>query len=261
MTQQPIIQVRDLAKSFGEFDALRGVDFRIEDGEFVSIIGPSGCGKTTLLKILAGLTSPSAGEVLIDGAPINGPGPERAVVFQTFLLLPWVDVLTNVAFGLEARGFGKEERTAIARDQLKRVGLTGFESHFPHQISGGMQQRVGLARALAVDPRILLMDEPFGALDAQTRQVMQDDLLQLWQEDERKTTVFITHSMEEAVYLSDRVLLMDTRPGHIQEVIDIDLPRPRDASARRTPEFIEMTAHIWEQLRLERPSMPAGEAT
>ena len=261
MTQQPIIQVRDLAKSFGEFDALRGVDFRIEDGEFVSIIGPSGCGKTTLLKILAGLTSPSAGEVLIDGAPINGPGPERAVVFQTFLLLPWVDVLTNVAFGLEARGFGKEERTAIARDQLKRVGLTGFESHFPHQISGGMQQRVGLARALAVDPRILLMDEPFGALDAQTRQVMQDDLLQLWQEDERKTTVFITHSMEESVYLSDRVLLMDTRPGHIQEVIDIDLPRPRDASARRTPEFIEMTAHIWEQLRLERPSMPAGEAT
>ncbi|MPZ87256.1 MAG: ATP-binding cassette domain-containing protein [Nitriliruptorales bacterium] len=255
-----MIEVRGLGKAYGDFHALRGVDFVIGDGEFVSIIGPSGCGKTTLLKILAGLTTPTAGEVLIEGRAVKSPGPERAVVFQTFVLLPWADVLTNAAFGLEARGLGKAERTRLAREQLRRVGLESFEEHYPHQISGGMQQRVGLARALAVDPRILLMDEPFGALDAQTRHLLQDDLLQLWQEDKRKTTIFITHSMEEAVYLSDRVLLMDTRPGRIQETIEVDLPRPRDASARRTPEFIDVTSYIWERLRdsLQEPTAGAG---
>jgi NitT/TauT family transport system ATP-binding protein len=255
-----LIEARGLGKAYGDFDALRGVDFIIGDGEFVSVIGPSGCGKTTLLKIVAGLTAPTAGEVLIEGRPVKGPGPDRAVVFQNFVLLPWASVLTNAAFGLEARGVGKAERTRVAREQLGRVGLEGFEEHYPHQISGGMQQRVGLARAMAVDPRIMLMDEPFGALDAQTRQLMQDDLLQLWQEDERKTTLFITHSMDEAVYLSDRVLLMDTRPGRISETIDIKLPRPRDASARRTPEFVDVTSYIWDRLRggLQEPTAGAG---
>jgi NitT/TauT family transport system ATP-binding protein len=181
------------------------------------------------------------------------------VVFQTFVLLPWADVLTNAAFGLEARGVAKAERTRIARAQLRRVGLEGFESYYPHQISGGMQQRVGLARALAVDPRIMLMDEPFGALDAQTRQLMQEDLLALWQTDVARTTVFVTHSMDEAVYLSDRVLLMDTRPGRIQEVIDVDLPRPRDSSVRRTPKFVEATSYIWERLSHEQTEPRAEE--
>ena len=244
-----LIEVDGLGKSYGDFQALKGVDFTIRDGEFVSIIGPSGCGKTTLLKVIAGLTQATEGEVRIEGQPIHGPGPDRAVVFQTFVLLPWADVLTNVAFGLEARGMGKKERLDVARAQLQRVGLEGFEHHYPHQISGGMQQRVGLARALAVDPRILLMDEPFGALDAQTRQLMQDDLLELWQEDQRKTTIFVTHSMDEAVYLSDRVLLMMTRPGAVQETIDIDLQRPRDSSARQAASFVDITSYIWERLR------------
>lgn len=244
-----IIEVRGLNKVFGDFQALSDLDFEIAEGEFVSIIGPSGCGKTTLLKMLAGLTTATSGEIRIGGEVITGPGPDRAVVFQTFLLLPWENVLTNAAFGLEARGVRKQQRVEKAREQLRRVGLEEFEDYYPHQISGGMQQRVGLARALAVDPSILLMDEPFGALDAQTRQIMQDDLLALWQEDEQKTTLFVTHSMEEAVYLSDRVLLMSTNPGRIQENIPIGLPRPRDPSARTEKEFVEITAYIWDRLR------------
>jgi NitT/TauT family transport system ATP-binding protein len=244
----PLIEVRGLAKSYGDFRALEGVEFTVGDGEFVTVIGPSGCGKTTLLKIIAGLVTASAGEVVIDGVAVRGPGPDRAVVFQAFVLLPWANVLTNAAFGLEARGVPKAERNRIATEQLRRVGLEGFEHHYPHQISGGMQQRVGLARALAVDPRIMLMDEPFGALDAQTRQLMQEDLVALWETEAARTTVFITHSMDEAVYLSDRVLLMGTRPGRIQEVIDVDLPRPRDPSLRRTSKFVEATDYLWERL-------------
>jgi NitT/TauT family transport system ATP-binding protein len=257
----PLIEVRRLAKSFGEFTALEDVDFSVSDGEFVSVIGPSGCGKTTLLKIIAGLATATSGEVVIDGTPVRGPGPDRAVVFQAFVLLPWADVLTNAGFGLEARGVPKAERNRIARDQLRRVGLEGFERHYPHQISGGMQQRVGLARALAVDPRIMLMDEPFGALDAQTRQLMQEDLMALWQTEVARTTVFVTHSMDEAVYLSDRILLMDTRPGRIQEVIDVDLPRPREPGVRRTSKFAEATDYLWERLSRRQPEPRAGEVS
>ncbi|MFQ5814069.1 MAG: ABC transporter ATP-binding protein [Anaerolineae bacterium] len=248
-----MIQVRQVSKLFqkrdGEtFEALRRVEFAVEDDEFVSIIGPSGCGKTTLLKMIDGLVKPSEGEVLINGRAVRRPGPDRAIVFQNFVLLPWADVLTNIAFGLEVRGIGRRERGEIARAQLERMGLAGFEHHYPHELSGGMQQRVGLARALAVNPDILLMDEPFGSLDAQTRQLMQSDLLRIWQE-ERKTVVFITHSMDEAAYLSDRVLIMDTQPGRIKEVMDIPLPRPRDDSVRRSALFTELTAHMWDELR------------
>lgn len=260
-----MIQIRQVSKVFqkrdGEtFEAIRRMDFPIEDGEFVSILGPSGCGKTTLLKIIEGLIKPSEGEVLIDGRPVRGPGPDRAMVFQNFVLLPWADVLGNIAFGQELRGTGKKEARESAGVQLERMGLKGFEHHYPHELSGGMQQRVGLARALAVNPDILLMDEPFGSLDAQTRQLMQEDLLRIWQQ-EQKTVVFVTHSMDEAAYLSDRVVIMDTRPGRVKEIVDIPLPRPRDDSVRRTAEFAELTAHMWEQLRaiIARDASASGD--
>jgi len=216
------------------FVAIEDVSVDIADGEFVSIIGPSGCGKTTLLKIIAGLLRPTSGSVAVNGEQITGPGPERALVFQNFVLLPWANVLDNAAFGLEARGLGRDERRAQAATQLARVGLNGFESHYPRELSGGMQQRVGIARALAVNPDILLMDEPFGALDALTRQLMQKDLLSLWQESEPRTGVFVTHSMDEAVYLSDRIVLMNTRPGRVEETVDVPFGRPRNR---------ELTAH------------------
>src|SRR5690606_14939994 len=183
-----------------------------------------------------------------DGVPADGPGPDRAVVFQGFALLPWANVLDNVAFGLEARGVPRAEREQIARHHIAQVGLAGFEHRYPSQLSGGMQQRVGLARALAVDPNILLMDEPFGAVDAQTRQLLQEDLLEIWQRNE-KTVVFITHSMEEAVYLSDRVVIMHPRPGRVAEILEVDLPRPRGPEIREDPEFARLTAYVWRSLR------------
>lgn len=228
--------------------ALDSINLTIDMPEFVCILGPSGCGKTTLLKAIAGLVQLDAGEVRIDGAVVTAPGPDRAMVFQNFALLPWADVLTNIAFGLELQGVPKEKRSQVARELTGAVGLAGFEHHFPRQLSGGMQQRVGLARALAVDPKILLMDEPFGAVDEQTRRLLQEDLLALL-ERTRKTVVFVTHSMDEAVRLGDRVVLMTPRPGRIQESIRVDLPHPRPADVDKYPQFIELKEYLWTQLR------------
>jgi NitT/TauT family transport system ATP-binding protein len=228
--------------------ALDALDLTIQTEEFVCVLGPSGCGKTTLLKAIGGLTQLDSGTVQIDGQPVTGPGPDRAMVFQHFALLPWADVLTNIAFGLELRGMPKEEREQKARGLVCAVGLEGFERHFPRQLSGGMQQRVGLARALAVDPQILLMDEPFGAVDEQTRRLLQEDLLRLL-ERSSKTVLFVTHSMDEAVRLGDRVVLMTPRPGRVRESIAVELPRPRPPDIDKYPQFIELKEYLWTQLR------------
>lgn len=229
--------------------ALDSVSFEVRDNEFLSFIGPSGCGKTTLLKMIDGLIPWDSGEIKVNGVPVTGPGRERAMVFQNFGLLPWLNVLRNTAFGLELQGVPQAEREEIAREWIHKVGLDGFEKHYPHELSGGMQQRVGIARALAVDPDILLMDEPFGALDAQTRQLLQDELLRIWEET-RKTVIFVTHSMQEAVYLSDRILIMSPRPGRVDEIIDVPIPRPRHGDeVRRSKEFGELSAYIWERLK------------
>jgi len=252
-----MVEIERVSKSFqktvkdntAEIKALEEVSLSIRENEFISIIGPSGCGKTTLLKIIDGLIPHDSGQILINGKRISAPGPDRAVVFQTFALLPWRTVLANVEFSLELRRIAKEERTSIARDYLKRVGLEDFEHHYPHELSGGMQQRAGLARALAVNPLILLMDEPFGSVDAQTRQLLQEELLQMWQR-EQKTVIFITHSMDEAVYLSDRVVIMTPRPGRVAEILDVPLPRPRIADdVRRDPKFVDLTNYIWNSLK------------
>jgi len=252
-----MVEIRKVSKSFQKtvkdhttrVKALSDVNLSVRPNEFVSIIGPSGCGKTTLLKIIDGLIPCDNGEISINGKSVTTPGPDRAVVFQTFALLPWRTVLANVEFSLELRQLPKEERTQTARDYLKRVGLADFENHYPHELSGGMQQRAGLARALAVNPTILLMDEPFGAVDAQTRQLLQEELLELWQR-ERKTVIFITHSMDEAVYLSDRVVVMTPRPGKVAEVLDVPLERPRSADqVRGDPKFVELTNYIWHSLK------------
>ncbi len=228
--------------------ALAGIDLTIATDEFVCLLGPSGCGKTTLLKAIMGLVALDAGEVKIDGQAVSGPGADRAMVFQNFALLPWADVLTNIAFGLELRGVAKAARQQKARELLAAIGLTGFEYHYPRQLSGGMQQRVGLARALAVDPNILLMDEPFGAVDAQTRRLLQEDLQALLGRA-RKTVIFVTHSMDEAVRLGSRVVLMTPRPGRIQEAIAVPLPCPRPPDLEQHPLFIELKEYLWQQLR------------
>jgi NitT/TauT family transport system ATP-binding protein len=252
-----MVEIQGVSKSFHktvkeqttEVKALADVSLSIRENEFVSIIGPSGCGKTTLLKMIDGLIPYDSGKILIDDKQVTAPGPDRAVVFQSFALLPWRNVLANVEFSLELRQLSKEDRTKTARDYLRRVGLADFENHYPHELSGGMQQRAGLARALAVNPSILLMDEPFGAVDAQTRQLLQEELLALWQR-ERKTVIFITHSMDEAVYLSDRVVVMTPRPGRVAEILDVPLPRPRvSEEVRRDAKFVDLTNYIWESLK------------
>ncbi len=253
-TGAPVIEAIGVGKTYPAsdgrppFTALAGTDLTIRRGEFVSLIGPSGCGKTTLLKMIDGLIPYEGGTLNVLGKPVTGPGPERAVVFQNFALLPWLTVLENAAFGLRLRGVAKEERERVALSNIEMAGLQGFESAYPRQLSGGMQQRVGLARALSVDPEILLMDEPFGSLDAQTRNLMQSDLLRVWNAS-GKTVVFVTHAMDEAVFLSDRVVVMATRPGRVSEIIDIDLPRPRTEETRTDPRFVELTSYVWDRLR------------
>jgi NitT/TauT family transport system ATP-binding protein len=232
-------------------EALKDVSFSIRVGEFLTVLGPSGCGKTTLLRILAGLETFDDGDVRVRGATVRGPGPDRAMVFQSFALLPWASIIDNVAFGLQLRGVARAEREARAEELIDLVGLKGFERRLPGELSGGMQQRVGLARALAVDPEILLMDEPFGALDEQTRRLLQEELLVIW-ETTRKTVVFITHSMDEAVLLGDRVVLMSPRPGRIVDVVDVPLARPRSATVdaiEGSAEFAAITADLWRRLR------------
>ena len=246
----PYIEASGLNVTFrGEKSTVALDDFNldIEKHKFISIIGPSGCGKTTFLRVLAGLTAVSSGKVLIDGKAIAGPGPDRAVVFQEHVLMPWFNALRNVTFGLEAEGVPRAERRRKARELMRLVGLDGFESYYPPELSGGMRQRVGLARALLVNPETLLMDEPFGSLDAQTRESMQDELLKIW-ELQRKTVVFSTHSIEEAVYMSDQVVVMTPRPGRVKEVANVNLPRPREYSHRVSSEFMDLRLHIWERL-------------
>lgn len=255
-----MIELRDVTMVFerngNPFTALENIGFQIPAGDFVSVIGPSGCGKTTLLKIVSGLLAATSGEVVIKGERIRGPGSDRALVFQNFVLLPWATVLDNAAFGLEARGVGKEERRAIAKAQLAKVGLSGFEDHYPRELSGGMQQRVGIARALAVDPDILLLDEPFGALDALTRRLMQSDLLELWQESEPRTAIFVTHAMDEAVYLSDRIVLMNTRPGRVEEIIDVPFARPRHRGLTAQADYHDFTDYLGSRLEsMQRDDM------
>jgi NitT/TauT family transport system ATP-binding protein len=230
--------------------ALDAFDMDVEDGEFISIVGPSGCGKSTFLNVLLGLIKPDSGEVRMHGRKITGPGSERAMVFQEFGLLPWRTVQHNIELGLELKRIAAVKRRLIAERLISLVGLAGFESHYPHELSGGMKQRVGLARALATDPEVLLMDEPFAALDAQTRDLMQVELLRIWREA-RKTVLFVTHQIDEAIYLSDRVLVMSKRPGRTKRVFDIKLPRPREYEMRVTPEFNDLKLEIWNTLKDE----------
>jgi NitT/TauT family transport system ATP-binding protein len=233
-----------LTKRFGELDVLRDITLSIADGEFISIVGPSGCGKTTFLRIVAGLEAASAGAVQIDGRTVTGPGSDRGFVFQQDSLLPWRTVLANAMVGPEVSGRADAAAKTRTMALLRLVGLGGFENYYPRQLSGGMRQRVNLARALAVDPKILLMDEPFSALDAQTREIMQTELLRIWEQG-RKTALFVTHQIDEAVYLSDRVLVFARRPGRLQEIVPIPLPRPRPLHLKRTPEFVALVDHIW----------------
>ena len=261
------VRVDNLSKRYvtneAEVTALTNIALTIGDGEFVSLLGPSGCGKSTLLKIIAGLIPASGGRILIDGREVSAPGPERAVVFQDYSLFPWMNVRANIEFGLEARGISKSERRTISDKLLGVVGLGEFANKFPHHLSGGMKQRVSIARALAVDPAILLMDEPFGALDAQTRQTLQDELLRIWSAY-RKTVVFVTHSIEEAIYLSDRIVVMTARPGRIKSIVTIDNPRPRDlASGGMNERQREVRAILGEEISraaaLEQADMIAAE--
>ena len=254
--QQPVaaadtvVEVRGVTKIYpGDIKALDNISVDFPRGQLTSLLGPSGCGKTTLLKIIAGLLPATEGDVLVNGRPVSGPGPERAFVFQDFALMPWATVLRNVAFGLELRGVGKAERESVARRYISQVGLGGFEEKYPHELSGGMRQRVGLARALSVNADVLLMDEPFSAVDEQTRRKFQEDLLALIAQ-EKKTFIFVTHSIEEAVYVSDRIVLLSPRPGRISQIIEPDISREGDPDAiRRHPVYLDTVDAIWRGLK------------
>lgn len=250
-TEAPEIAVsaRNISKTYGAVEALKDLTLEFPKGQLTSLLGPSGCGKTTLLKIIAGLLEPSSGTVEVNGKAVTGPGPDRAFVFQDFALLPWASVLRNVAFGLELRGVGKSERADIAAKYIKDVGLGGFENSFPHELSGGMRQRVGLARALSVDAEVLLMDEPFSAVDEQTRRKFQEDLLALVQ-NENKTFIFVTHSIEEAVYVSDQIAVLLPRPSRVSDIIRPSDLRTKDVdNIRRDPEYLDTVDRIWALLR------------
>ena len=233
------LQISHLGKSFGELRALQDIDLVVERGEFIAVVGPSGCGKTTFLRIVAGLEPASAGEVKLDSRPVSGPGLDRGFVFQTDNLLPWRTVFANAIIGRY-----HDWDCFCSVELLKLVGLEGFESYHPRQLSGGMRQRVNLARALAIDPEILLMDEPFSSLDAQTREIMQTELMRIW-ETGRKTVLFVTHQIDEAVFLAGRVFVFARRPGRLRENVAIELPRPRALAIKRTAEFVRYVDHIW----------------
>ncbi|MFI9818051.1 ABC transporter ATP-binding protein [Saccharothrix variisporea] len=262
------ISLRGVTKKFPdrrnrtELTALDGIDLDVAAGEFVVVVGPSGCGKSTLLDLLGGLTTPTSGRILVDGKPVTGPGLDRGTVFQQYALLPWRTAQGNVEFGLEAVGVPRRERAERAREFLDLVGLTGFEHRHPHELSGGMRQRVAIARSLAYDPGVLLMDEPFAALDAQTRESLQDELLRIW-ERTGKTVVFITHGIEEAVYLGQRVAVLTSRPGRLKRVVPIDLGARADTvDLRSSPEFGRYRHEIWtllhdEVARAQKEVVPA----
>lgn len=234
----------------GDVVALNGVDLEIKENEFICVVGPSGCGKSTLLNIIAGLEMPTEGAVYIDNKKIEGTGVERGVVFQQYALFPWMTVLKNVMFGPRLQGKSKEEAEKIAMKYIKMVQLEDFINHYPKELSGGMKQRVAIARAYAVNPEVLLMDEPFGALDAQTRTQLQSELLETW-EKEQKTCFFITHDVEEAIILAQKVIIMSARPGRIKDIVDIDIPYPRNQETKMSQRFLELKNHIWGQVYQE----------
>jgi NitT/TauT family transport system ATP-binding protein len=255
MTTEPKLRLDRVSKHFGirgsddRFTAIEDISIDVADGEFLVLVGPSGCGKSTLLDLLGGLTTPSSGRILLDGEPITGPGLDRGIVFQQYALLPWRTALHNIEFGLEAKGLPKRQRREIADHYLELVGLQGFGDRYPHELSGGMKQRVAIARSLAFDPEVLLMDEPFAALDAQTRESLQDELLRIWRTT-GKTILFITHGIDEAVYLGQRVAVLTSRPGRVKTVVDIDIDRT-SADVRSDARFREFRHHIWSQLQDE----------
>ncbi|MDR6874980.1 NitT/TauT family transport system ATP-binding protein/sulfonate transport system ATP-binding protein [Bosea sp. BE125] len=230
--------------------ALTPTTLSVADNDFITILGPSGCGKSTLLRIIGGLETASEGRILLDGAPVSGPGADRGFVFQSYTLFPWLTVIENIAFGLREKGVPERERLGLARDWAGRVGLSAFVDHFPKQLSGGMQQRTAIARALANDPKILLLDEPFGALDNQTRALMQEMLLGIW-EREQKTVLFVTHDIEEAIFVGSRVVVMSARPGRIKADIAVDLPHPRPYTIKTSPQFVALKERLVEEIRVE----------
>jgi NitT/TauT family transport system ATP-binding protein len=260
-SRRVVLEVQDVGKTFdsrrGPVEALRGVDFSVRKREFVCVIGRSGCGKSTLIRILAGLESPTQGKLLVEGNEVHGPGPDRGMVFQAYTLFPWLTVRQNVMFGLRRTGVDRWNAAEDAMSWIRMVGLNDFADHYPSQLSGGMKQRVAIARALANKPRVLLMDEPFGALDAQTRCTMQSYLQEIWQNVE-VTVIFITHDLDEAIYLADRILVLDATPGRVQEIIDVPLPRPRSPEQFVEPRFLavkqrlEALIHKPEQQQEER---------
>lgn len=240
-----------LKETVQPISALQDINLEVKQGEFMVIVGPSGCGKSTLLDLLAGLSKPNRGQIRLDGNEIAGPNLDRGIVFQQYALFPWKTALANVEFGLEAKGVGRKERRAIALEYIQLVGLAGFENRYPHELSGGMKQRVAIARSLAYDPEVLLMDEPFAALDAQTRETLQSELLRIW-EATKKTIIFITHGIEEAVYLGQRVAVMTSRPGRIKQVIEVPFEsRTSEEDLRSNPEFVKIRHQIWDLLKDE----------
>jgi NitT/TauT family transport system ATP-binding protein len=230
--------------------ALNGINLEIQEGEFLAIVGPSGCGKSTFLELVAGLIKSTSGIIYIDGKPIDGTDLNRGIVFQGYALFPWRTVLENVAYGLEEKSIPKQKREEICRDYISLIGLSGFENHYPYQLSGGMKQRVAIARALAYNPDILLMDEPFAALDAQTREILQGEVLRIWDET-KKTVVFVTHNIEEAVFLADRIAIMSARPGTIKRIVEVPLPRPRFDENRISQDFIKIRQEVGRLVREE----------
>ena len=252
----PTLAIEEVSRTFpgvrggSPTRAIEPTSLRVSDAEFICILGPSGCGKSTLLRIVAGLDRPTTGRVLLDGEPVVGPGADRGMVFQSYTLFPWLTVEDNIGFGLREKGLGPAERGRIAAHYVERVGLRGFERHYPKMLSGGMQQRTALARALANDPKVLLLDEPFGALDNQTRALMQELLLGIWEAD-KKTVLFVTHDIDEAIFMANRVAVMTARPGRIKSDIPVDLPHPRHYTMKTTPEFSTYKARLTEEIRVE----------
>ncbi len=252
----PILRIEGITRIFRGYragqvtEALRPIHFNVEENDFVTILGPSGCGKSTLLRIVAGLDHPSEGRVLLDGRPVTGPGPERGMVFQSYTLFPWLTVEENIRFGLRERGIAEAMQKERSDYFIARVGLRGFERHYPKQLSGGMQQRTAIARALANDPRILLLDEPFGALDNQTRAQMQELLLGIW-EASQKTVLFVTHDIDEAIFMANRTVVMSARPGRFKTELTIDMPHPRHYTLKTTPPFMALKARLAEEIRAE----------